>query len=97
MPSIRSTDFSPAAKERTNYWRGTPATSDVSDEDMAFLTWVEPGPLVSVRVPGKRGLQEVSEEGRKAKLDEARARMRTDGGGVASTESTHQTYHRIFV
>jgi len=64
---------------------------------MAFLTWAEPGRLVSVRVPGKRSLQEVPEDGRKAKIDEARARMKTDGGGVASTESTHQTYRRIFV
>ena len=97
MPSIRSRDFSPGAKGRTDYWWGTPETSDVSVEDMAFLTWLEPGPLVSVRVPGKRGLQEVSKEDREAKLDEARARMRTGGGGVASTESTHQTYRRIFV
>ena len=64
---------------------------------MAFLTWAETERLVSVRVPGKRSLQEVHEDVRTAKIKEARVRMRTDGGGVASTESTHQTYRRIFL
>jgi hypothetical protein len=36
---------------------------------------------VSVRVPGKRSLQEVPEDDRKAKIE----------------ESTHQTYRRIFL
>ena len=67
---------------------------------MAFLTWADSDEsvrMVSVRVPGKRSLQEVPEDDRKAKIEEARARMETDGGGVASTESTHQTYRRIFL
>ena len=67
---------------------------------MAFLTWADSDEsvrMVSVRVPGKRSLQEVPEDDRKAKIEKAKDRMKTDGGGVASTESTHQTYRRIFL
>jgi hypothetical protein len=96
-PSILPTGFSPAAKERSIYWRGITPTSEVTDEDRAFLTWTETERYVSVRVPGKRNMQEVSAEVRTAEINAARVRMRTDGGGVASTESTHQTYRRIFL
>ena len=89
-----------SGKNLTNYWQRVPTTSEVPGGDMAFLTWAdwaEPVRLVSVRVPGKRSLQEVPEDDRKAKIDEARARIKTDGGGVASTESTHQMYREIFL
>ena len=91
-PMIGSTDFSPAAREGTQYWRGIPATVDESGVDPT-----EPAHLMRVRVPGKRSLQEVSEDDRKAKIEEAKARMNVDGGVVASTETTHQKYRRIFL
>ena len=102
-PPIRSTDFSPAARQRTTYWQRGPETSEGAAgalADMAFLTWAdsdESRRMVSVRVPGKRSLQEVSEEDRRAEIDKAKDRMKTDGGGVASTDKTHQTYRRIFL
>jgi len=49
---------------------------------MAFLTWAdsdESRRMVSVRVPGKRSLQEVSEEDRRAQIEKAKDRMKTYG------------------
>jgi hypothetical protein len=76
-PPIRSTDFSPAARQRTTYWQRGPETGEGAAgalADMAFLTWAdsdESRRMVSVRVPGKRSLQEVSEEDRKAEIEKA--------------------------
>jgi hypothetical protein len=42
-------------------------------------------------------MQEVPEDDRRAKIEKAKDRMKTDGGGVASTDATHQTYRRIFL
>ena len=56
---------------------------------MAFLTWADSDEsvrMVSVRVPGKRSLQEVPEDDPRAKIEKAKDRMKTDGGGVASTD-----------
>lgn len=64
-----STNFSPTARERTQYWRVAPTAEEDNEVDPA-----EPARLVRVRLPGKRSLQEVHEDDRKAKIDSQSAK-----------------------
>ena len=103
-----STNFSTAAREWVIFWQGAPTIDDDNDVDPGHVqaslyaprpatSSVEPARLVWVRLPGKRSLQEVPEDDRKAKIEVAKARMNQVGGGVATTEQTQQAYRSIFV